>query len=371
VSKFHNHPILPHIGSTLGNFLKVLNNGPIKPRYYIRVFFTGLFILFATPFYFIDYIWFRKKLLKYRFLKEPLFIIGHWRSGTTLVHNFLCQDKTAGYLTTYQSLFPNNLKSKFIFKTFVRIGIPAKRPSDNMRMNADFPQEDELALGNLQPVFYYNFFYFPSRYKVFYDRSVYMNLPASKKNAWKAAYIDLMKKAAMDTKGERLIMKNPVNTARIQILLEMFPNARFLFLYRNPYTVFFSTQRFFYNLLSSVWLHKVDRPFIDEMILDVYVRMMDDYNAQKQLIPQGNLMELKFEEFERNPVDILNKIYTDLLQEDFARVRETMTRYGKTLMKYEKNSYVVNKNTVSLIDRYWKKFITMWDYQIPEEITVS
>jgi len=240
-----------------------------------------------------------------------------------------------------------------------------------MRMNADYPQEDELALGNLQSTFYYNFFYFPSGYREFYEKAVQLHIPSKRKNEWIKAYINLMKKAAMNTKGKRLIMKNPLNTARIQVILEMFPNARFLFLYRNPYTVFFSTQRFFCNLLPSVWLHKVDKTFIDQMILDVYVRMMDDYNAQKQLIPQGNLMELKFEEFERNPVDILNTIYEDLLQEDFGRVRETMTQYLKKLKKFEKNSYVVNKNMVSLVDRYLKKFITRWNYNIPEEITVS
>jgi hypothetical protein len=371
VPKFYSIPILPHIGSSIGNFLKVISKGSIKPRYYLRVFLTGLFIVIATPFHFLDYIWYRKKLKEYRFLKEPLFIIGHWRSGTTLVHNCLCKDKTAAYLTTYHSLFPNNLKSKFIFETFTRIGIPAKRPSDNMGMNSKYPQEDELVLGNLQPTFYYNFFYFPYGYREYYDKAVHMHVPSNKKDAWSKAYIYLMKKAAMNTKGVRPIMKNPVNTARIQAILEMFPNAKFLFLYRNPYTVFFSTQRFFYHLLPSVWLYKVDSTFIDQMILDVYVRMMDDYNAQKQLIPQGNLLELKFEDFEKNPVEILNTIYTDLLKEDFGRVRETLIQYLKSINKYEKNTYFVNKNTIRLVDQHLKKFIEGWNYKIPEEITVS
>jgi omega-hydroxy-beta-dihydromenaquinone-9 sulfotransferase len=371
MSKFHNYPILPHIGSSFVNFGKVIGNGTVKPRFYIKVFFTFLFILVATPFHVWDYIGFRKKLKEYKFLKDPLFLIGHWRSGTTLVHNFLCQDKTAGYLTTYQSLFPNNLKSKLLFKTFVNIGIPSKRPSDNMAMNANYPQEDELALGNVQPIFYYNFFYFPSLYSEFYDKAVRMQCPANEKNAWRKAYISLMKKAAIDTKGERPIMKNPVNTARIQAILDMFPDAKFLFVYRNPYTVFFSSQRFFHNLLPSVWLNKVDKTFIDQMILDVYVRMMDDYDAQKQWIPYGNLLELRFEEFEKKPVEILNTIYTDLLKEDFGRVRETFIQYQKSIKKYEKNSYVVNKNTVNVIDQHWKKFIQIWNYKIPEEIIVS
>lgn len=371
MQKFYNFPISPHIGSTFCTFLKVIRNGPVEPRYYIKIFLTGLVILIATPFHLLDYVWFRKKVRQYRFSKEPLFIIGHWRSGTTLLHNCLCMDKTHGYLTTYHSLFPYNQKSKFLFKTLCRIGIPAKRVSDNMKMNLNYPQEEELAFGNVHPNFYYNFFYFPTGYREFYEKAVHLHVPAPKISAWKRAYVNLLKKAAINTRAERMIVKNPVNTARIQILLEMFPNARFLFLYRNPYTVYFSTRLFFYTLLPTIWLQRVDKPFIDEMIFDVYNRLMEDYNAQKHLIPPGNLMELRFEEFEENPVEILNTIYTDLLKEDFGKDRETITRYLKTLKKYEKNTFAVSKSAADAVSLRLKKFITNWNYTLPEEIIVS
>jgi len=240
-----------------------------------------------------------------------------------------------------------------------------------MKMNLNYPQEEELALGNVHPNFYYNFFYFPTGYREFYEKAVHLDVPAHKIDEWKKAYVDLLKKAAINTKAERMIVKNPVNTARIQILLELFPNAKFLFLYRNPYTVYFSTQLFFHNLLPTIWLQRVDKTFIDQMIFDVYGRLMEDYNAQKHLIPQGNLLELKFEEFEENPVEVLNTIYTDLLKEDFGRVRETFTLYLKTLKKYEKNKFTVRKNAADAVSQHLKKFITNWNYTLPEEIIVS
>ena len=371
MQKFYNFPISPHIGSTFGTFLKVIRNGSVEPRYYIKIVLTGLIILIATPFQLWDFVWYRKKAKDYKFKKEPLFIIGHWRSGTTLLHNCLCRDKTHGYLTTYHSLFPYNLKSEFLFKTLCRIGIPAKRPSDNMKMNLNYPQEEELAFGNVHPNFYYNFFYFPTGYREFYEKAVHLDVPVRQIDEWKKAYVNLLKKAAINTKADRMIVKNPVNTARIQILLEMFPNAKFLFLYRNPYTVYFSTQLFFHNLLPTIWLQRVEKTFIDQMIFDVYARLMDDYNAQKHLIPPGNLLELKFEEFEENPVEILNTIYTDLLKEDFGRVRETFTRYMETLKKYEKNTFAVRKNAVDAVSLHLKKFIANWNYTVPEEIMVS
>ena len=44
-----------------------------------------------------------------------------------------------------------------------------------------------------------------------------------------------------------------------------------------------------------LWLHKVDKQLIDNMIIDVYNRVMNDYLEQKSLIPPENLIELQFE----------------------------------------------------------------------------
>ena len=38
---------------------------------------------------------------------DPVFILGHWRSGTTFVHNVFSCDKHFGYNTTYQTVFPH------------------------------------------------------------------------------------------------------------------------------------------------------------------------------------------------------------------------------------------------------------------------
>ena len=46
------------------------------------------------------------------------------------------------------------------------------------------------------------------------------------------------------TKGEeaaqnsRLLIKSPVHTGRVKLLLDLFPNAQFIYIHRNPYQVF-------------------------------------------------------------------------------------------------------------------------------------
>ena len=77
-------------GSTVINYLKILNKNKIEPKYYLKVFLTTLIVMKATPFHWWEEITFKQKLAKFEFDKPPLFIIGHWRSGTTLLHNMLC-----------------------------------------------------------------------------------------------------------------------------------------------------------------------------------------------------------------------------------------------------------------------------------------
>ena len=103
--------------------------------------------------------------------EDPLFILGHWRSGTTFVHNVFACDKHFGYTTTYQTVFPHLvLWGQPFFKKNMAMLMPDKRPTDNMELRPDLPQEEEFALSNMMPYTYYNFWFFPERWMEYCDR---------------------------------------------------------------------------------------------------------------------------------------------------------------------------------------------------------
>ena len=372
MDEFRIPPVSTLIGSTVKNYFKILKQGHIAPKYYFKIFLTTLVIFIATPFHLWEKLVFRKKLRDFKFKKPPLFILGHWRSGTTLLHNMLTKDPSAGYMTTYHAVFPNNLTSKWLFRTFMSINMPDKRPSDGVKLNVSFPQEDEFSFCNTQWNAYYNFFYFPKNYSEFYDKSVHhLNLNKKEIDLWYKSYDQLVKKSLIDTKGERVILKNPVNTARIDKILKLYPDAKFLYIYRNPITVFHSTRRFFQQLYPTLWLHKVDDQFIDKMIFDVYKRLIDDYLKLKSMIPAGNLMELRFEEFEKQPVNELEKIYSNLLKEDFLTVKQYFSDYFKTQKNHKKNKYLVDAEEIDTIRKHWGKYIEMYDYDLPPDVEIK
>ena len=93
---------------------------------------------------------------------DPVFILGHWRSGTTFVHNVFSCDKHFGYNTTYQTVFPHLMMwGQPFFKKNMSWLMPDKRPTDNMELAVDLPQEEEFALANMMPYTYYNFWFLP------------------------------------------------------------------------------------------------------------------------------------------------------------------------------------------------------------------
>jgi len=373
-NKFKIPPVSTLLGSTIGNYIKILSNQKISSKYIGKIFLTTLIVLISTPFHWWEELIFNKKKIKNTVLKKPpLFIIGHWRSGTTLLHNLLCQDPKTSYVTTYQTIFPNNLASKLIFQTFMKLAMPERRPADNMKLGVSLPQEDEFALSNMYHNSYYNFFYFPNNYKEFYDKSInFKNLEVKEEKEWCYYYDKLLKKAYLDNDSkEQLILKNPVNTARIKLLLDLYPNAKFIYIYRNPITVFLSTQKFFRVILKTLMLQAVDNEFIDNMIFDVYERLMEDYLKYRSLIPKGNLYEIRYEDFEADPIKGLKIIYSDLLHADFYKVEPKFVEYLKSVKEHKKQQYEVEKPSLDLITKRLDKYIKLYNYQIPEEIIVK
>ena len=73
---------------------------------------------------------------------EPVFILGHWRSGTTLLHNLLALDPRLAYVNYYQAAFPGHfLISQSWLPGWLNRRLPPQRPMDNMPLAWDLLAE--------------------------------------------------------------------------------------------------------------------------------------------------------------------------------------------------------------------------------------
>lgn len=364
MGEFKIPPVSTLIGGTGGNFFRTLRGNFVEPQHYLKVFLSGLIIALTWPFRVYERLWFKNKIKKFKHKKDPIFLIGHWRSGTTFLHSVLCKANNASYLTTYFSVFPVYTKSKWLFLPFMNATMPEKRPTDNVKLKAAAPQEDEFALSCLTPYSYYNFWRFPNRSKEFYDNYVrFENLEI--KEQWKNSYSYLLKKANLNIKGSQLIIKNPVNTARIPALLEMYPNAKFIYLCRNPLSVYLSSLKFFTEVLNTICFHSLSKDSLDKLILNTYVKLIHDYERDKSLIPKQNLVEIKFEDLEANPLRTLETIYSELGLTTFDEDKDQFTTYLNSLRGYKKNEYEASPEIIEKVKRNWGFAFEMYGYNLP------
>jgi hypothetical protein len=325
-------------------------------------------MLFSSPFRSLDHIVFRKVEIKYPVNEPPVCIVGHWRSGTTLLHNYLTRDDRASYVTTYQAVYPHLLNSKWLFRPFMRSIMPKRRPSDNVLLDVDMPQEDEYALTNMTELSYYHFLSFPQDYKALYRQS--MKLDSDKRLRWMSLYRKLAAKTLHNSPGEFLVFKNPMHTGRMSLVNEAFPVTRFVFIHRNPILVYLSAKKFFTALIPNLTLQEVTKEEIGELILWNYKTLLQDYLKEKVLIPENQLIEVSYDALLQNPLSVLEQIYQYHSLSNFPGMRKRFMAYWKTQEKHKPNKHRIGKQE---LDRFLSECnfaMDVWHYDIPHTIEV-
>lgn len=364
--EFSKLPVNTLVGAKWKTFQAVSKNQPIDKGYKGKYYLTKAICRILSLLQPLEDARLKKLTETAPFEDQPVFILGHWRSGTTFVHNIMSLDKHFGYNTTYQTVFPNlMLFGQSFFKWTMAYLMPDKRPTDNMELNVDLPQEEEFALSNLTPVNYYNFWFFPKSWDTYTNKYLtFRDASKAEKDEFKSVFRQLVKVCLKNTKGTQFLSKNPPHTARVKEILEIYPNAKFIYLMRNPYTVFESTRSFFTNTIQPLKLQDFSNDEIEKQILSVYKVMYEKYEADKKLIPAGNLIEVKFEDFETDAMGITQRIYDTLNLPGFKEAEPAIKAYLDKKKGYKKNQYQYDPRTVQLVEQNWKFALDQWGYTL-------
>ena len=338
----------------MGHAVRQFKSHSLDIRYFSRVALTITVSVILEPFRWWENLRWKRKIRKITISKPPIFIIGFWRSGTTMLHNLLCSAPGAVYISTYQTVFPDLLLShSWWFKPIIGKFWPTHRPFDDLKMGLDLPQEEEIALANLQSVSFYNFLYFPKDFEKFYKKELLMeNVDPSLITTWKSEYIRMIKKAYINLKGDRFISKSPSNMARVKMIMEMFPDAKFIFLYRDPYKSVESFYRFFHEVLPAVKVQQAGDMLNRQRLTRVYADLIRQYREEKQLIQPGNLLEIKFEDFNKNPLEGLKLIYESFDIEGYDEALPHFKAYLDDVSDFRQTKYEVTEETIRGVNEH-------------------
>lgn len=353
----------PLTGSSFSNLITlIVKNGGVERKYFIKALAVLLFSFFSIPLKLYETIKFGKKINSTKIASPPIFILGHWRSGTTYLHRLMLQDKNFGYISSFQAFFPQgSIGTSEVIQSQLKKIWPEVRMMDNVTYSPDVPEEEEYALANMQHFSFYNCWCFPKKMRASYKESVLLDgISESHQNKFRKTFINILKKATFIWGGKRLVVKNPANTARIPMLLSMFPDAKFIHIYRSPYDTYCSTKNFYKKLLPLYQLQDVSEQEIQENIFIFYRELMDRYFDTVNMIPPENFIEIKYEDFEQNELEELRRIYTYLNIPGFEEAKENFKKYIDSNSNYKKNEYVLDEDTKQEIEMHWGLAVDKW-----------
>jgi hypothetical protein len=296
----------------------------------------------------------------------PVFIVGHWRSGTTFLHNLMSRDPAFCFPSIVDVLrpfdfYPNPLE--FISRRIILRVLPQVRPMDGVRLDAQSPQEEEIALAAMGAASFFNCFYFPQQMtKVFAEEVLLAD--GEHERAWREALSYFLAKLAALHPGRRLLLKNPANSARITQLRALFPGAKFIHIHRHPLEVFHSTRRLYRSMLPLLALQDYSSVDLDNHILWTYPELMSRLLDALDGLPSGHATAVRYDQLAADPVGTVAGIYRDLNLGDFGRVQPALERYVAEQPRPTSARRTLDDHTSSQLVSRWGPVYTRLGYPL-------
>jgi hypothetical protein len=302
-----------------------------------------------------------QQVARYQLEQPPVFILGHWRSGTTLLHELLVLDERHFYPTTFQCFCPNHfLVTEWFFK-YMTFLLPAQRPMDNMLTGWERPQEDEFALCNMGSPSPYVTMAFPNHPPEYTEYLDFDGVSDEAIARWQRDFMWFLKRVALKKQG-RIVLKSPPHTGRIKVLLQMFPDARFVHIVRNPYSLFPSTMKLWKSLYMVQGLQAPQYAGLEEYVFQCFERMYAAFDAQRSLIPAENFYEVRYEDLVADPIGQVRSMYEQLNLGDVTPSLPKLQAYVEGMKEYKKNQFALEPDLRAQIDRRWGPFFRRYGY---------
>lgn len=293
----------------------------------------------------------------------PVFILGHWRSGTTLLHELMVLDPKWGFPTSFQCFAPHHfLFTEWQFNLFGRWLLPSKRPMDNMSAGWQLPQEDEFALLALGLPSPYRRMAFPDGDPPDLNTLDWTNISPEQHARWVGALRGFLQSLTYKS-PKPLVLKSPTHTGRIAVLAEAFPDAKFIHITRDPRSIYPSTCRLWQSLDVSQSFHETDYETLDDYVLECHQRMYNAFHQGRDAVGEGNLIDVRYEDLVADPVAVMQRIYDELSLGEFSALREPLSQWVETKHKgYRTNKHQLPEETEALLKRRWSEYFERYGY---------
>lgn len=330
-------------GIKVGRLMTMIcRNKGISLKYIFRFLFLLNAGLWSAIFSRVERKKYKSTLNKNLEVKPPIFIVGNWRTGTTLLHQLFAVDKQFATPTVFQVANPDHfLVSKKYYAPVMTKALGNKRPMDNVIIGVFEPQEDEYALLKIcektpleKLIFQQSDQFFLNDYNIFKPENELSFIEALN---------TFLKKLTLDS-NKQILFKNPFHSLRLKLLIKHYPKAKFVHIYRNPYKVIPSSIHMWnivgsQNILKGKWIE----PSV-ESIAFLYKRIINSIREQFGQMDDNQCIEIKFEDLTSNPQKYMKKIYEQLELNFTKEYAQALNKFCGEIKSYKKNVYNINED---------------------------
>ena len=297
-------------------FKTVLQNGGISPKK-LHIFLLYLIrYTLLEPFRLAEFHIYEKKISAHELKQAPIFILGHWRSGTSYLQSLMRLDARLSTSTIFRSIFSDSyyLTESWLKRTlnFLCRTLNIRYAIQRTTMNLDLPAELDLALCTMCSDHSYSWGHILPRSfgRRVEDHILFRDEQAAE--CWIVEYDRMIRKLSYWSGGRRVLVKSPGDTGRIEQIRRQYPAAKFVYVHRDPISVYHSSAYLWIAIQRDLSLHELHENEIRDLILDTYHRLLSRYLQQREQIPAGDIVELQHTDLQQDPLREIRRIYDTL-----------------------------------------------------------
>jgi len=273
----------------------------------------------------------KKKIVK------PVFVISNPRSGTTLLQGLLAEDQE-NFITLrlYHTLLSSISGYRFIhligqvekpigrplYHFFQWLGRKLFKAWDGIHpIGFDKPEEDEG--------FWFFSFLSPALSLItpYFQQLRYLNImdkyPETKKEVLSKFYKNYLQRICYKAKGKRILIKSVMSAGRINMIRDLFPDVRFIFLDRDP----IKTIPSYISMFSVPWrYHSPEAGILEyQSIGQTAIDFHNYLKAVRATLPKNQFLEIQYESIIKDPLGNIKNVYS-FLEEDFSKTQRSKVK---------------------------------------------
>lgn len=360
------------LGVRLDNWLRLLwrCRFRIQPSKIPEALFITVISIILFPFAILEGLVCAIPLHRTKITKDPVFILGHWRSGTTFLQNLMSRDPQFDWFSPMNTaMFSNYVLLGWLLRGGVKSGIKNARPMDNVQYTMDLPMEETFALGNFTPFILDHLLAFPLVWEKYIPYVFVDQLPPRQQRRYWRAYQHILKKKTLTGGGKRLVLKSPDNTARTDMLRELYPDAKFVNIYRDPYAVVDSTVNMIKSQINLVSLPKLPDVDVDDLLEDMVIHritvpMYKKLIAEESTFKPHHYVSVKYEDFVTDPERYLRYIYQELELDGFENALPRLRSFIAGQKSYQTNRHAIRPRLREKINQNLGFYFEHYGYEM-------